>query len=77
MTEISKEADVPYQTVSNCVAKWKTRGSIQDLKKVGRPSSVSSKEQKDIIEMQKEDRRRTAIVLRTEVLFIRKKPKPL
>jgi len=48
MTEISKEADVPYQIIRDCITKWKIRDSIQDLKKVGRPSSVFSKEQKDI-----------------------------
>jgi len=60
ITEISRETDVPYQTVRDCITKWEKQRLYSRLEKGGRPSLVSPEEQNDIIEMQKEDRRRSA-----------------
>lgn len=66
--EVSEELDMPIQTVRDIIKRWKERGSIEDQEGRGRKSPVPNRDREMVVNLQKNDRRRTGASIHREMM---------
>jgi len=66
-SDISKYADISNSTISKWLGRWKEIGSIEDEEGRGKKVNFTKKQEKMVIEKQKEDRFKTAASIQREM----------
>ena len=66
--DISEWTEIPKSTVNDVIKKWEENGVVEDLPRTGREKEITKEDRKLIIDLQKENRTKTATTIHTEVV---------